>query len=132
MSSPRTQYHLQGKGFSGRAVRLRELDPAEVESNLTNAARVAGKDASIIELKKIEWRNGVKLMVSEFTEPCPDPFAEGVKWKKATPEMLEDLGKYFRTKDVLALEAYYREFHEVMPGELDAISGKAVPVASED
>lgn len=128
----KTQYHLQGKGFSGRAVRLRELGPNEVEANLAAAARIAGKDASIIELKKIEWRNGVKLMVAEFTEPCTDPFAEGVKWKKATPEMLEDLGKYFRTKDVLALEAYFREYHEVIPSELDAISGKAIPVASED
>ncbi len=124
-----TQYHLKGRGFSGRAVRLRELDPIEVENNLTAAAKLVSSDASVIELKKVEWRNGVKLMITEYTDPCDDPFAEGVKWKKVAGGTLEDLGTYFKAKDVLALEALYREYHEVMPAELDAIVGKAVPVS---
>lgn len=131
MSTTGSQYHLKGKGFSGRAVRLKELSPSEVEANLTSTAKTLSGDASIIELKKSEWRNGVKLMIVSFTEPCEDPFAEGVKWRKATGGMLEDLGEYFKAKDVLALEAVYREFHEVIPSELEAITGKALPFQSE-
>jgi len=124
-----TQYHLKGKGFSGRAVRVRELDPIEVEDNLTATAKLVSQEASIIELKKVEWRNGVKRMIVEFSEPCEDPFAEGVKWKKVTAGMLDEIGEYFRAKDLLALEAIYRTNHEVIPSELEAITGKAVPVS---
>lgn len=123
------QYHLKGRGFSGRAVRLRELDPMEVEANLTATAKLVGPEATIVELKKVEWRNGVKLMVAQMTDPCDDPFVEGVKWKKITGGMLDDLGTYFKAKDILALEAIYREYHEVVPAELEAITGKAVPVS---
>ncbi len=123
------QYHLKGKGFSGRAVRCRELDPLEVEENLTSAAKLVSQDASLIELKKVEWRNGVKRMVTEITEPCEDPFDPAVKWKKVSAGAMEDLAQFFRAKDLLALEAIYREYHEVIPAELEAITGKAVPLS---
>lgn len=128
-----TQYHLKGKGFSGRAVRVRELDPLEAEDNLKAAGKLlVGQDAgpaAMLELKKTEWRNGIKLMISEFTDPCEDPMAEGVKWKKVGAGMLDDMGAYFTTKDVQVLEAIYRDMHEIMPSELDAIMGKALPVS---
>ncbi len=124
-----TQYHLTGKGFSGRAVRVRELTTSEVEENLTQAAKFVSSDASLLELKKVEWRNGVKRFVESVTEPTTDPMT--AKWKKVSCMDLEDLGKYFKAKDQLALEAIYREFHEVVPSELEAITGKALPVASE-
>jgi len=120
---------LKGKGFSGRAVRVRELDPLDVEKNLTAAAKTVGANATVIELKKTEWRNGVKLMIAELSEPCEDPLAANVKWKKVDLATLEDLGSLFKVKDVLALEQIYRESYEVTQTDLDAITGKALPVA---
>jgi hypothetical protein len=124
-----TQYHLKGKGFSGRAVRVRELDAIELEENLTAAAKMLSGDAQVLELKKVEWRNGIKRMVVEITDPCDDPLAEGVKWRKVVPGMLDDLGAVFKGKDMMALEAIFREMHEVTPTELEAITGKALPVS---
>lgn len=127
-----TQYHLVGKGFSGRAVRVRELTPIEAEENLTAAAKLSSgvsESTQILELKKVEWRNGVKLMITEFTDPCADPLAEGVKWRKVTPGLLDDIGAFFTAKDVGALEAVFRQMHEVTPAELEAITGKALPVS---
>lgn len=124
------QYHLTGaKGYSGRAVRCRELDPSEVEKNLTDSAKVVGQEATIIELKKAEWRNGIKMMVVEVSDPCTDPMDPSVKWKKLNPAMLENLGDYFKVKDVLMLESIYREYNEVLPTELNIIMGGAKPVA---
>ena len=127
----KTQYHLKGKGFSGRAVRVRVLDPDEVSENLLAAAKLVGPQASIIELKKVEWRNGIKRMIQEISDPCVDPMSPDMKWKKNTAGMLDDMGAIFTSKDVLALEAIYRDYHEVIPDEVEAIAGKAVPV-SED
>lgn len=124
-----TQYHLKGRGFSGRAVRLRELGPADISDNLTNAAKLVGPEATLIEMKKIEWTNGVKRMLAEISEACEDPLVDKVKWKKVSPADLDDLGSYFKAKDVLALEAIFRENYEVVPSELAAITGKAVPVS---
>lgn len=131
MAKTGSQFHLKGKGFSGRAVRCRELDPMETEENLLSAAKLVSKDATMVELKKVEWRNAIKLMVTEFTEPCKDPFADGVKWKKVTAGMLEDLGVYFTAKDLLALESIYQNTHEVTKDELEAITGSSVPFQFE-
>lgn len=126
----KTQYHLKGRGFSGRAVRVRTLDPIEVEDNLKHAAKLVGMDATVLELKKTEWRMGSKLMLVEFTEPCEDPLAPEVKWSKVGPSVLDDFGAYFTPKDVQALEAIYRDANELLPSELDAITGKAIPVSA--
>lgn len=123
------QLHLKGRGFSGRGVRVRDLVPSEVEENLTSAAKLLSKDASIIELKKTEWRNGVKRMLTEITDPCEDPMAEGVKWKKFTPAMADCLDDFFRPKDVQLLEHLYRDANEVVASEVDDIVGKAVPLS---
>lgn len=126
-----TQYHLKGKGFSGRAVRVRELDPMEVEENLKAAGKLmTGQDAgagAMLELKKTEWRNGVKMMLIEISEPCEDTSA--AKWRKVSAVDLEDLGAFFTAKDVAVLEDVFRTNHEVMPAELEAIVGKALPVS---
>lgn len=135
MDSIPMQIHLKGKGFSGRGVRYRELDPIEVENNLKAAGKIVGAEATPLELKKTEWRNGAKAMLVEFSEPCEDLFAvdaEGkskVKWRKVTPDVLEDFGAYFKTKDLAILEHIYRENHEVLQSEVEAIVGKAQPVS---
>lgn len=125
-------YHLKGKRMCGRAVRVEAIDSADIDANLTAAAKLAGKEATVLEIKKIEWRNGVKLLVKEISEPCEDVFKlEAKQWKKVTPGLLDDLRGYFGAKDMQFLEALFREYHDIDQAELDAIMGKAVPVASE-
>lgn len=123
------QYHLTGKGHSGRAVQVEALAPDEADEMLTFAAKLAGTEATPIEIKKIEWRAGVKQFVVKLTEPTEDPMK--ATWKKATPEMFDDMSKYFTAKDTAVLEALYREYHEITVAELDAIVGKALPVAED-
>ena len=120
------QYHLLGRGFSGRAVRVQPLDPIESENNLLAAAKLAGPEAQPLEFKKIEWRNGVKLFITEYSEACTDPTKPEVKWKKVKAGDLDDVGTVFTSKDIQALEAIFRDYHEVMPSEIDAIMGKAI------
>jgi hypothetical protein len=129
------QIHLQGQSFSGRGVRYRELDPFEVEENLKGAAKILGAEATPFELKKTEWRNGAKQMIVEFSEPCEDLLAVDengkpkAKWRKMTPDVLEDFSSYFKTKDLAVLEHIYRQNHEVLQNEVEAIVGKALPVS---
>lgn len=125
------QYHLKGKGHSGRAVRVEALSPEDAEDMLTFAAKLAGDKATPIEIKKIEWRTGVKQFITKFTDPTEDPLT--ATWKKATPGLFDDdMAKFFTAKDCQVLEALYRDYHEITQVELDAIVGKALPVASED
>jgi hypothetical protein len=114
--------------MSGRAVRVQALEPADLEENLTSAAKIVGDQGTILELKKTEWRNGLKRFVVAVSEPCEDPKA--AKWKKVTPMDLENLGDLFGPKDVAVLEQIFREFHEVSPDEIKAITGKAQAVSA--
>jgi hypothetical protein len=54
---------------------------------------------------------------------------ETKQWHKVTSGKLDDLGKYFTSKDVMLLEALFREEHEIQQDELEAIMGKALPVS---
>lgn len=126
------QYHLTGNHHSGRAVRVKSLDDIAVGENLTNAAKLISPDATGIELKKREWSLGVKLFVVQISDPCEDPFALSVKWKKVTPmDFDEGLKKYFTAKDVMFLEGLYRDYHDISQADMDKIVGK-VKVVSED
>lgn len=110
---------------------MESLDSDQAESNLIGAARLCGPEATGIEIKKREWRNGIKLFIYEYSGPCTDPTATDVKWKKPSPGDFDSLGKYFTAKDIQALEAVFRDYHEVMPSELEAITGKSISL-SED
>lgn len=125
------QYHLKGKGHSGRAVRVEALPSHEVEANLTGAAKLAGPDGTGLEIKKIEWRNGTKIFIKSYTDPCENPLAEGVKWKKPAPGQFDEMHVYFTAKDCQVLEALYREYHEVTQEELESITGKPLPVSAD-
>ncbi len=129
--SEQYQYHLKGRGHSGRAIRVEGLSAHDVEDQLTGAAKLAGPEATGLEIKKIEWRNGCKLFVKSFTEPCADPMAEGVKWKKATPMLLENISDYFTAKDCAILETLYREYHDVTPSEILSITQGMLPVSGD-
>ncbi len=125
------QYHLRGKGHSGRAVRVEALPSHEVEDMLLNAAKLAGPEASPIEIKKIEWRNGTKQFIKFFTDPCDNPLAESVKWKKPSPGQFEVMSDFFTAKDCAVLESLYRDYHEITQKELDDIVGKPLMVSKD-
>lgn len=124
------QYHLIGPRHSNRAVRVKELTSADASENLTQAAKLVSKDASVLELRKAEYRLGIQRFVVEISEPCADPLDPKVKWKKVDPaSFTEGLDAFFTAKDVQVLEALYREYHEVTQQALEDIMGKAIPVA---
>ena len=126
------QYHLAGKGHSNRAVRVEALEPEAAENCLTMAAKLAGPEALPIEVKKIEWRTGSKQFIVKYSDACADPLSADVKWYTPKPGQFDqDMAKYFTTKDCQILEALYREYHEITTAELEAITGKMLPV-SED
>ncbi len=123
------QIHLKGKRMSGRGVRVRMLEPHEHGGILEAATKLVDNSAKIIELKKKEWRLGVKAFIVEFTAPCEE-ITKDTKWTKADPaEMDAQFDKIFAAKDVAVLEHMYREFHEVSEAEVEAIAGKALPVS---
>lgn len=124
------QFHLNGKRCSGRAVRVQQLDDQAVADNLTAAAKTLGKDAIYAELKKLEWKMGIRQFVVAISDPCTDPFAADVKWRKVNASDFEDgLKTFFTAKDVMVLEALYREYHEVSTEELEIITGKGKAVS---
>lgn len=125
--------HLVGKRASGRAVRVQELGPDEKDDLMIQAAKSLGKDASILELKRREWKMGVLSMIKQVsTVPVKDANGADVKWKSYSYDELEEAYKtLFTSKDHSLLVAAFRHFHEVTEEEVDAIVGKALPV-SED
>ncbi len=126
------QYHLDGKGHSGRAVRIQALEPDDADNCLTMAAKLAGPEATPLEIKKAEWRNGSRQFIVKISDPCKDPLAPEVKWFAPKPGQLDqEMSKFFTSKDCQILEALYREYHEVTQAELASITGKMLPV-SED
>lgn len=125
------QYHLKGARHSGRAVRVESLDFAQVSQNLDDAVKFISEGATYAQLKKKEWALGITQFVKEISDPCVDPMDPSVKWKKVTvADFEEGFGKFFSTKDMMALEAIYRDYHDLSKEELDAIVGKVKPVAS--
>lgn len=125
------QFHLNGPRNSQRAVRVEALDYAEVNQNLDDAVKFMTENATSFQLKKKEWAIGIRQFVREISEPCKDPFDPNVKWRKVSvADFEEGVGKFFNVKDMMVLEQLYRDYHDLTKGELDAITGKAMPVAS--
>lgn len=129
-----TLLHLKGNRCSRRAVRVIELLPDEKDDLMLQAAKAVGQDASIIELKKREWKMGVLSMIKQVsTEPVTgDPNGPDVKWKSYDYQTIEtDYSKLFTSKDHALLVAAFRSFHEVTDDEVAAIVGKALPVSAD-
>lgn len=117
--------HLIGKYHSKRVVHVKMLDALDVEDNLTTAAKLVGKDATGFDVKKAEWRNGVKRFIVAVSEPT-DVDSVDLKMRKVTVQDLDQsFGDLFTAKDQQVLEQTYRDFHEVSLDEIEAISGKA-------
>lgn len=125
------QYHLSGPRNSGRAVRVESLDYIAVSKNLDEAVKFVSENSTYGQLKKKEWMLGIAQFVKEVSDPCKDPFDPSVKWRKVTvADFEEGFSAFFNAKDMMMLEALYREYHDLTKEELDAITGKGKPVAS--
>lgn len=116
--------------MSGRAVRVESLDDISVANYQSAAAKQLSGDFTYGEFKEKECTLGLKEFIKEISEPCTDPLDPKVKWTKVNLTHFEEgFSKYFTTKDMQVLKALYREFHDLSKDELDAITGKAIPVA---
>src|SRR6185312_8434929 len=114
--------HLKGKRCSGRAVRFVELDPDLKDELMLQAAKAVGKDSTVIELKRKEWKLGVLTIIKEVSvDPVKgDPNGGDVKWKKYTFDEIESAySTLFTAKDHALLTATFRDFHEVTEEEID-------------
>lgn len=120
---------------SGKGVRFKVLGPTEHEKLSIDAAKNVGSEATMLELKKLEWSMGVRRMITEVTvgtgyrsqDALLDP---EVKWKKVTTQDLDaNYEEWFTAKDHAVLCEQFRTHHEVSMDELKAISGKVLEVS---
>ncbi len=122
--------HLKGKYHSGRVVHVKMLDSAEIEDNQLQSGKLLDKDnASYYDLKKIEWKNGLRRFVIAVSDPVTEMTKE-TKVRKVTPMDLDaSFAEFFTSKDAKVLEQMYRDYHEVSQEEIENIAGKALTVS---
>jgi hypothetical protein len=126
------QVFLDGKNCSGRGVRFRDLDPTEVEQITIDAGKGLTTDASMLELRKTEWRLGSRRMITAVTEgkALKEADLPTAKWIDVNEQYLDaHYTSLFTAKDNALLTALYREYHEINEDELDAISKKVLTVS---
>ena len=131
------QIFLNAPGCSGRAVRYRTLKPSEADAALLVAAKIAGPSASQAELQVHVQRECVRRMLVEVTTKgdlaeADVPTAQWSKLDAGTLEMPGPLSydELFEVKDDAVLSTIYQRAHGVTKAELEAISGKALPVSA--
>ncbi len=126
------QILLDAPNCCGRGVQFKLLTPSEIGKVSQNAAKIVGTDATIIDLKKMEWLLGVKAMLCAVTvaKGLKTIVGKDIKWKELNAMDIDmEYDKLFGGKDSQVLEAVYRQYHEVSQSEVDAIVGKALPVS---
>lgn len=129
--------HLVGVGFSGRAVKLRQLTPSEKDDVYMSAATQAGEDGK--KFAFIRAREGVTKMLVAVTEPGlqTDEDVAGAKWSRLSVADLQNpagpmyYDTLFTAKDDDVMCARFRRNHEATQGEVDAIMGKAIEVQED-
>lgn len=125
--------HLNARMCSGRAIRFMPLNPNEYEGVQILASKEIDAKSSIIDLKRLEWKYGVQQMIKEVSTTADvvmDPNGPDVKWRKVTPQILEEeYSKLFNAKDHNVLVALYRQYHDVSEEELKLISGNVRTVS---
>lgn len=130
-------------GMSNRAVRYQQLDALKVDKIEADAAKMAGADATLGEMRQLAWLHGVCSMVYEVSDPTDDASKLDPKkgWHKVTFQdlILDPTGKMkasdvFTSKDLDLLTQEYRKLHEMNQAEFEALTqGKAqlIPEDSE-
>lgn len=129
------QVLLNASKCSGRGVKFRQLTADEADSCLLDAAKIAGQNATGLEIKKLEWRLGVRAMIVEVTVDKglkDESQLQTAQWKKVDRVWLDqNFSELFNVKDGKILESLYRQFHEVNDEEIEQIAGKALPVSAD-
>lgn len=122
---------------SGRGVRVVELLASEKDKVMRDSAALVGKDASMMDFKLEEIRNGICSMVKEITsvktyKTADELNADDVKWQSLSKmDVVDNYDEYFSAKDDLVLSSLYRRFHEVSSDDIEAIAGKAQKVSKD-
>jgi hypothetical protein len=99
-----------------------------------DAAKIAGQSATPLEIKKLEWKLGVRSMIVEVTVEKglkDESQLASAQWKKVDRIYLDNnFSELFNVKDGKVLESLYRQYHEVNDAEIEQIAGKALPVSA--
>lgn len=126
---------LKSPKCSGRAIKFEPLKPSEIDALMLEAAKAIGPEGTMIELRKMQVKNGILNMVKEVTVEA-GLYKDGqanqpdTKWKKYTYQTLEaEYDTLFTSRDHAILEGLYHSYHEVNGDELQAIMGNAVMVS---
>jgi hypothetical protein len=119
---------------SGRAIRFRPLTIDERDKVSNTAAAAIGTDGTMFQLRKKEWRLGVQWMVQQVTTTGGlhngGAMSKDIQWRKMNAAQLDDeFGHLFNARDMMFLEALYRQYNEITEDEVKAISKKVLPVS---
>lgn len=126
------QVLLSAKRCSGRGVRFRELNAVEHDTLSLDAAKQLGPEGTMLELRKIEHRMGVRMMIVAVTKQNGLKTLDGATWDKVTIADVEaKWSEYFTAKDDAILLDLFRTYHEVNGVEMEEI-GKTVSAVTED
>ena len=135
-------YLLNGRGCSGRAVKIRELSAEEVDKCAINASKIMGDGATnaeygITKHREMNFAAVVGVTTIGNFKTLDEVLAAGPSaWAKLSPLILEQSGplsyaSLFRAKDDAVISGIVQRLHFVSGEDIEAIMGKALSV-SED
>jgi hypothetical protein len=133
----RVPVNLPLPGMSGRVVRFRAPLPEGLHSKCElEAAKLAGKDSSMAELRAHTVRLCLCEMVRYVTEPVdsvndvkPDDWTQVIANDFITGK--RQWSELFTVQDTQVLEMEYNKWHNLPLAAVEVLSGKAIPVALE-
>lgn len=121
---------------SGVGIGVVELFPSEKDKLTKDLAHTIGKDASVLDFRVSEMREGVLSMLKFYTKAKfkkPEDLLSLTEkdWVEVDKLSLEDsYDKVFTAKDDAVLCAIYKRLHEVSLDEIESIVGKARTVST--
>jgi sensor c-di-GMP phosphodiesterase-like protein len=119
-------------GYSNRAVRYRMLTVDQMNAASSEAAKLAGEQASEREIYQLMLMSSLYLMVLEVTDPTDEPLKEKTRWHKTnsvsfmTPGDPLSWSVLFTAKDTALLQSMYRKWHQVPAIEVEMLAGKEI------
>lgn len=121
------QYHLVARECSGRAVRVRQLSPGELDRVLDAAYKQVGDNGTMIQLYNAEAQIGVVTMIHSYSDPCErgQDMAPERKWTPVNDQIRQVLANdplsLFNAKDWDLLGKIYQRTHKANPAEVEEI-----------
>lgn len=130
--------HLSAKGCSGRAVRLRDLDPDERDKIAIDTATEVGKDANVAQYSVTEARNLINASLTGVTKgtvkdadalvklPESEWLALDAQKLSQDPSAPTYYAKLFSPKEDSIIAGVVRRRNTATTDEIDSILGKAM------